>query len=117
MLSSQLRDQITVYAEQTPENAANKRNRSYREAFTDRAAISFSSGDNQFGTSTEMTGKVNKFKVRFALGRYVETMVIEWCGDYYNINAIEYDPRRTYLFITGTRAIRGAIDIITDLET
>lgn len=115
MLSSSLRDQITVYTENAPGTDKNKRNRSYHLAFLDRAAISWQSADSTGGPATEMAGKVNKFKVRFALGRYLETMVILWRGDYYTINGIEADQRRTYLFITGTRAMPGTITITEPL--
>lgn len=111
MLSGTLRDQITVYALTTGTASANERIRTYTKAFNDRAAISFTSGDPQFSTNTETIGKVNKFKVRFALGRYVETMVIFWRGDWYTIDSIEADSRRTYLYITGTRAMPGIIKL------
>lgn len=110
MLSSTLRDLITVYNEQKTAGA-NDRTRTYTKAFTDRAAITFASGDQQFTAITEMQGKVNKIKVRYALGRYVETMVIQWHDDFYIINSIDPDPRRTYLYITATRAMPGTIKI------
>ena len=57
-------------------------------------------------------GKIQKFKVRFALGRYVETMIILWRSDYYAINSIEADARKTYLYITATRVMPGTITIV-----
>lgn len=112
MLSSQLRDQITVYSPVANTSNKGQRNLNYRLAFTDRASISFASADRQFAEHAEVIGKVNRFKVRFCLGRYLETMIILWRGDYYTIDGIEADPRRTYHYITGTRAMRGTIEIV-----
>lgn len=113
MLSGQLRDLIAVYSESTTRNSVNEKVKTYTKSFDDRAAINFVSGERQIELGAEMIGKVQKFKVRFALSRYVETMVILWRGDYYLINSIEADARRTYLYITGTRAMPGTITLAT----
>jgi hypothetical protein len=112
MLSSQLRERITVYSQVTSTTNKGQRNLNYRLAFYDRADISFESAANQFAANAEVIGKVNRFKVRFALGRYLETMIIFWRGDYYTITSPEADARKTYLYIKGTRAMPGTIEII-----
>jgi SPP1 family predicted phage head-tail adaptor len=116
MLASQFRDPITVYAEQTPVNPANKRNRQYKLAFTDRAEISFASGAEKYGQSTQMIGKTQNFRVRFALGRYNEKQIIEFRGDYYNIISLDYDRNRQFIKIQGERLMPGSFEIVTDPE-
>lgn len=113
MLSSQYRDLITVYAEQTPVSASNKRNRQYKKAFDDRAEISFTGGAEQFGQNTEMIGKTQNFRVRFALGRYNEKQIILWRADYYNITALDYDRNRKFIKIQAARLMSGTFEIIT----
>lgn len=114
MLASQLRDPITVYAEQTPVNPANKRNRQYKKDFTDRAEISFASGAEKYGQSTEMIGKTQNFRVRFRLGKYTEKHIIGFRGDYYNIISLDYDRNRQYIKIQGERLMPGSFEIITE---
>lgn len=111
MLAGELRDLITVYREIKTKNATNETIRTYSLGFHDRAAINFVSGARQVELGAEMIGKVNTMKVRYCPGRYVETMVILWRDDYYLINSIEADARRTYHFITGSRAMPGTITI------
>ncbi len=112
MLPGSQRDRIQVFAETKIKNAVNERVSQHSHAFYDRAEINFVSGDRELVLGAEMVGKVNTFKVHFAVGRYVETMVILWRDDYYLINRIEADSRRTYLYITGTRAMPGTIKIV-----
>lgn len=111
MIAAELRDQITVYSEIRTKDEANQVIRTYTKAFDDRAAITFMSGDKKLELGAALFEKIYKFKVRFALGRYNETMVISWRGDYYTINSIDPDNRRTYLIITGTRAMPGTIKV------
>lgn len=112
MLSGSQRERIQVYSETRTKNESNERVKTHAHAFYDRADINFVSGEKQLELGAEMIGKIQKFKVRFALGRYVETMVIFWRADYYAINSIEADARKTYLYITATRAMPGTITIL-----
>jgi len=112
MLSGSLREQIRVYTETRTKNESNERVKTHAHTFYDRADVNFVSGEKQIELGAEMIGKIQKFKVRFALGRYVETMIILWRSDYYAINSIEADARKTYLYITATRVMPGTITIV-----
>lgn len=111
MLAGQLREQIQVFAENITTNDTNERIRTYTHAFYDRADINFVSSERQMELGAASISKVQKFKVRFKLGVYLENMVIKWRGDYYTIFSPEADARKTYLYITGTRAMPGTITI------
>lgn len=112
MLSGSLREQIRVYSEIKTKNDSNERVRTHTHAFYDRADVNFVSGERQIELGAEMIGKIQKFKVRFTLGRYVESMIILWRSDYYQINSIEADARKTYHYITGTRTMPGTVTIV-----
>lgn len=111
MLAGQLREQIEVFAETHTFNDSNEKVRKYTHAFYDRADVNFVSSERQIELGAAIIGKIQKFKVRFALGRYLESMIILWRGDYYTITSPESDARKTYLYITGTRTMPGTIDI------
>lgn len=111
MLSGQLRERIEVFTETTPGIDKNKRKRTYEHIFYDRAEYNFASAAREFSNSTEMAGKTARFKVRWKSGKYNETMVIAWNNDYYTINGIEIDRKRTFMFISVTRAMPGTIEI------
>jgi len=115
MLSGSQRERIQVFAEIKTKNESNQRVRTYEHAFYDRADVNFVSSEKQVEMGAAMIGKVQKFKVRFALGRYAESMVILWRDDYYTITSPEADARKTYLYITGTRAMQGTIKIAEPL--
>jgi len=116
MLSSQLRERIQVFAEHITKNESNENVRTYQHAFYDRADVNFVSSERQMELGAAVIGKVQKFKVRFALGRYAESMVILWRDDYYTITSPEADARKTYLYITGVRAMAGTIEMYVEPE-
>lgn len=116
MLASQLREQIEVFSESTTRNDSNERVRTYTHAFYDRADVNFVSSERQMELGAASISKVQKFKVRYKLGVYAESMVIKWRGDFYTIFSPEADARKTYLYITGTRAMPGTITITTPKE-
>lgn len=111
MLSGQLRERIQVLAEISTKNESNERVRQYQHAFYDRADVNFVSSERQIELGAVQIGKVQKFKVRFKLGKYTESMIIYWRGDYYTIASPEADARKTYLYITGTRTMPGTITL------
>lgn len=113
MLSGSQRERIEVLEETITKNESNERVRKYQHAFFDRADVSFVSSERQMELGAAMIGKIQKFKVRFALNRYAESMVIVWRGDYYTIASPEADARKTYLYITGTRTMPGTIELYT----
>jgi hypothetical protein len=88
--------------------------RQYQHAFFDRADVNFVSSERQIELGAVQIGKVQKFKVRFKLGKYAENMIILWRGDYYTITSPEADARKTYLYITGTRTMPGTITIYAE---
>lgn len=111
MLAGQLRERIQVFSENYTYNESNEKVRTYTPAFFDRADVNFVSSERQIELGAVQIGKVQKFKVRFKLGKYTESMIILWRGDYYTITSPEADARKTYLYITGTRAMPGTIEI------
>lgn len=111
MLASQLRERIQVLREIITKNESLERVRTYQHAFYDRADVNFVSSERQIELGAAMISKVQKFRVRFALGRYTDNMIIFWRGDYYTITSPEADARKTYLYITGTKAMSGTIEL------
>ena len=111
MLAGQLREQIEVFSEKKTKNETNERVRTYSHAFYDRADVNFVSSERQIELGAAMIGKVQKFKVRFKLGIYKDSHLIKWRDDFYTITSPEADARKTYLYITGTRAMPGTIKL------
>lgn len=113
MLAANQRDKIDIYTVTRTDDSYSQRKKSYQYSFSDRAEIFYKGGTE---TQVEAMGMITRsmdFRVRFALGRYNETMIILWRGEYYNIRNIDPDRRRKYLILRTERIAADTITITT----
>lgn len=113
MLAGNQRDKIDLYTVTLTDDRYSQRKKSYQYSFSDRAEIFYKGGTE---TQVEAMGMITRsmdFKVRFALNRFAETMVIQWRGEYYNIRSIDPDRRRKYMILRTERIPADTINITT----